>query len=49
MEQKVLETFPNVGAHVVASSIQSKDIGDVRDKTYKFVEEVLGLKPIDDD
>lgn len=43
---KILETFPNVASHVVASGIQSKDIDDVRQKTFRFAERVLGLEVI---
>ncbi len=36
--------FPNVGAHVMASYITSKDLESVKRETNKFLEEVLGLK-----
>ncbi|MEM6864995.1 MAG: alpha/beta hydrolase [Bacteroidota bacterium] len=37
--------FPNVGDHVLASSITSKDLESVREATYGFMEDILGLEP----
>ncbi|MCI4669797.1 MAG: alpha/beta hydrolase [Bacteroidia bacterium] len=45
-ERKRVETFPNVGAHVMTSSLRSKDLGSVEESTFKFFEEVLGIQPI---
>lgn len=44
-EQKVMVEFPEVGAHVMASPIRSKDVESVLEETFKFAEEVVGLKP----
>jgi esterase/lipase len=38
--------LPSVGVHPLASDIKSKDIAAVKQETYKFAEEVLTLKPI---
>jgi pimeloyl-ACP methyl ester carboxylesterase len=38
--------LPNVGDHVIASYLKSKDLDAVRKTTYSFAEEVLGLKPV---
>ena len=38
--------FPEAGAHVIASPLTSHSVNEVRDETFKFAEEVLGLKPI---
>ncbi|MEM8908895.1 MAG: alpha/beta fold hydrolase [Bacteroidota bacterium] len=43
--QKVLQAFPNVANHVLPSSIQSKDIASVREKTIAFMEQVLSMTP----
>lgn len=45
-ELKREHAFPNVGVHPFASGIKSKNIDAVRDETYKFAEEILKLKPI---
>ena len=37
--------FPNVGDHVIASSITSKDLESVQNSTYQFLERALQLKP----
>ena len=39
--------LPDVGSHVIASSLQSKDLESVRKITYAYAEEVLGMKPIE--
>lgn len=44
--QKRAVPFPNVGNHVICSVRQSKDYESVRQETYRFVEEVLGLEPV---
>lgn len=38
--------FPNVGEHVIASYIKSKDLESVRNSTFHFAEEILGLEPV---
>lgn len=43
---KKLVAFPNAGAHVMTSPLQSKDVPAVLDSTYSFVESKLGLIPI---
>jgi len=44
-EMKRKEAFPNVGNHVIASPIKSKDINTVYQSTVRFLEEVLALEP----
>lgn len=48
-EQRHLEAFPNVGAHVMTSSLRSKDVKSVEQATYRYFEEVLGIQPIPQD
>lgn len=36
--------FPNTGDHVMTSYISSKDVESVKEETYAFMEETLGLK-----
>lgn len=38
--------FPNVANHGIAGEIWSEDRESVRDETYRFAEEVLGLVPV---
>ncbi len=38
--------FPDVGAHVMTSYLTSKDLESVQQETNRFLEEVLGLKPV---
>jgi pimeloyl-ACP methyl ester carboxylesterase len=47
-EKRVL-SFPNVGAHVMASYVFSKDLEQVANETYAFAEEVLKLVPVNMD
>jgi len=42
--QKRKIAFPNVNNHVIASYMKSDDIESVERETFKFAEEVLGLK-----
>ncbi len=42
LKEKV--ALPNVGDHVMASHINSKDLESVRKETFEFLEEVVGLK-----
>jgi hypothetical protein len=44
--QKRKVAFPEAGTHVISSSIKCKDIENVASETYRFAEEILGLKPI---
>lgn len=43
--QKRKVAFPEAGHHVISSHIMSKDINNVATETFRFAEEVLGLKP----
>jgi len=45
-ELKRKHAFPDVGVHPLASGIKSKNIDAVRNETYKFAEDILKLKPI---
>ncbi|WP_299460200.1 alpha/beta hydrolase [uncultured Microscilla sp.] len=45
--QKRQVAFPNVGSHVIASYITSKNYQRVAQKTFEFAEEVLKLKPVE--
>ncbi len=38
--------FPNAGCHPIASGIYNKDVKSVEEKTYKFAEKVLKMKPV---
>lgn len=42
-DKKIIHAFPN-GAHVMLSPLQNANIEPVRVQTFKFAEEVLGLK-----
>lgn len=44
--QKRMTAMPNVGYHVMASPIQSKDVEGVERETAVFLKEVLGLKTL---
>lgn len=44
-EIKRLEAFPNAGRHVMTSYVFSEDMENVRDKSFKYAEEILGLVP----
>lgn len=43
LKEKV--AFPNVGDHVLGSYIESKDLESVKNETFDFLEEIVGLKP----
>jgi pimeloyl-ACP methyl ester carboxylesterase len=43
--QKRKVAFPEAASHVIASSLTSKAIDEVREETFKFAEEILKLKP----
>ncbi len=38
--------FPEAGDHVLASYVVSKDLESVRDETFSFLEEIVGLKTV---
>lgn len=42
---KRIMAFPDVGNHVMASNLQSKDIESVIEETSKYIEEVLKIEP----
>ncbi len=42
-ENNVLKEFKNVGAHVIASECQSKDLNEVQTALWNFAEEQIGL------
>ena len=44
--QKRKTAFPDVATHALASYVGSEDLDHVRAETYRFAEEVLGLKPL---
>ena len=44
--QKLKVAFPNAAAHVISSSIFSKDVEGVKNITYDWAEKTLKLKPI---
>ncbi len=44
--QKRKIAFPEAASHVISSSIKCKEIAHVETETYRFAEEILGLKPI---
>jgi hypothetical protein len=48
-EQKRSVAFPDVGDHIIASYLKSKDLESVRRETFRFAEEVLGLAPPEKD
>ena len=43
--QKMMVAFPNAASHVVCSGFQSRDLDDVRAKSFRFAETILGLTP----
>lgn len=45
-ELKRETSFPEAGNHVICSAFNSKDIEGVERETFKFCEEVIGLKPV---
>ncbi|MEZ4957076.1 MAG: alpha/beta hydrolase [Saprospiraceae bacterium] len=46
-DKKRKVAFPNVGVHVLLSRINSKDLESVRKESFAFMEEVLGMVPVD--
>ena len=45
-DQKRKVAFPDVGAHGMTSQITSKDLESVQRETNRFLENILGVKPI---
>jgi len=45
-DQKVLHPFATPGDHVLASPIKSKDVEAVEQAVRRFMEDVLGMKPV---
>ena len=45
-DQKRSIAFPDAEAHVICSSLKSKSVAQVREETFKFAEEVLGMTPL---
>lgn len=43
--QKKMVEFTEVEAHVITNPLRSKDVESVLEETFKFAEEVVGLKP----
>jgi hypothetical protein len=43
-DKKIKKSFPNAADHVIASYLTSNAVNEVREETFKFAEEVLGLK-----
>lgn len=46
-DKKRQVAFPNVGVHVLLSKINSKDLESVRKESFAFMEEVLGMVPVE--
>lgn len=44
-EDKRFVAFPDAQTHVIAAGCQTKDLEGVRNATYEFAEQVLGLSP----
>ena len=45
---KLERPLPEVGNHVIASDLQSKDLASVRNITEHFLKDILKIRPIDD-
>ena len=45
-EKKEKVAFPETGDHVMTSYITSKDLESVKDKTFRFLEKVIQMKPV---
>ena len=46
-DKKTKQAFPDAGEHVIACEYKSKDWKGVEEATYRFAEDILGLKPIE--
>ncbi len=44
-DEKVKVAFPQVKHHVIASHLTSKDLESIRQETFAFMENIIGLKP----
>jgi len=44
-DKKRKMAFPEARHHVMASYLTSKDLETVKEETFKFLEEVIGLEP----
>ncbi len=44
-EWKRMTAFPDCGDHCMVSTLRSKDLEGIRNTSYQFAEEVLGMKP----
>lgn len=44
--KKEIMAFPDVGNHVMVSEIQADDYTQVQEETYRYLEEVLGMEPV---
>lgn len=47
--QRKVVPFPKAGAHVITSHLRCKDLDAVRQETYDFMENMLGISPIERD
>ncbi len=45
-EQKRLVAFSNVNTHVIPNHFNSQDLASVREATFSFADEVLGMPPV---
>lgn len=45
--QRRMTEFTVVNAHVITNPLRSKDVESVMEETFKFAEQVVGLKPIE--
>lgn len=45
-EKKRKVSFPGAGSHVINNPLTSKAFPEVKKETFKFAEEILGLKPL---
>ncbi|XOV93910.1 MAG: alpha/beta hydrolase [Bacteroidota bacterium] len=45
-DKKLVVAFPDVGEHVLASYITSKDLESVEQAVFRFADEILKLKPV---
>jgi hypothetical protein len=45
MKQKI--AFPEAGGHLIACELYSKSVDEVRQATFSFARDVLGMKPVE--
>ena len=43
--QKIAQSFPNAGTHIIACSLFSKSVPEVASATYEFAEDILKMVP----